>query len=142
MVGLLALAMIGGLVNASILMEETKLLYYKFLPACWSNTAGSSIYSFWVPFTICNSGTMFLTLTKVVPFRDGRSAVDSLFARDSIVYFAVLFSTMMISEVVYRLGIPLSLLLPAECIACILISRMMMNIRELVKDDPDYTAYL
>jgi len=140
--GLFALEMIAVIANTSILMRGTKqLYYYEFLPGCWSNTP-EGIYSFWIPFTIFDGIIMLLTLYKVVPFRDGRNRTVSLLARDSIVYFVVVFSTMVINEVVYKLGIPFDLMLPSECIACISISRMMMNIRGLVMDDPIHTVYL
>jgi len=142
-VGLFAIEIISVIVNTSILMGETRqLYYYEFLPGCWSNTAGSGIYSFWIPFTIFDGIVMLLTLYKVFPLRNSRSPAVSLLARDSVVYFVILFSALVINEVVYKLGIPYNLMLPAECIACISISRMMMNIRGLVMDDPGHTAYL
>jgi len=143
LIGLFAIEIISVIVNTSIQLKETRQIhYYEFLPGCWSNTTGSGIYSFWIPFTIFDGIVMFLTLYKVFPLRDSRSPAVSLLARDSVVYFVILFSALVVNEVVYKLGIPYNLMLPAECIACASISRMMMNIRGLVMDDPGHTAYL
>jgi len=140
--GIFALEMISAVVNTSLLLRETRqLYYYEFLPGCWSYLA-HGVYSFWIPFTIFDGIIMFLTLYKVFPFRGGHGRTVSLLARDSIVYFVVLFSTMVINEIVYKLGIQFDLQLPSECIACISVSRMMMNIRGLAMDDPDNTVHL
>jgi hypothetical protein len=65
-----------------------------------------------------------------------------MLARDSLVYFVVLFATQVVNTVTFRIGATFDLMMVSECISCISISRMMMNIRGLVAEDPDHTLYL
>jgi len=48
---------------------------------------------------------------------------------------------MVLNEVTFRLNFHFNLLIPSECIACISVSRMMMNIRGLVMEEPNNTEY-
>jgi len=106
-----------------------------------SNCNFDSIYFIlWMPFPVFDGIIMLLTLYKAFPFRGGRSPTASLLARDSVFYFIALFSAMIANLFGTTFG--LNLMLPAECIASISISRMMMNLRGLVMDDPDNTAHL
>jgi len=98
------------------------------------------LYTIWIPFTILDGIIMLLTSYKVFPFRDGHNSTVALLARDSIVYFVVIFSTSLINIAAYTQELGFSLMIPIQCIACVSISRMMMNLRGLVMDDPGNTV--
>jgi len=106
-----------------------------------AGSAAGDIYGIWIPFTIFDGILMLLTLYKVWSFRDGHSPTLSLVARDAIVYFVVLFAILVIN-LTLRIGLDFGLMFLAECTASISLSRMMINIRGLVLDDPDHTVHL
>jgi len=138
--GFYALAMISAIVNTYILThaKEDGFDFCVLMAGC----SAKGFYSFWIPFTIFDGVIMLLTLYKVSSFRHCHGPAVSLLARDSIVYFLVLFSTLVINLVVYKHDFFFGLMVPSQCIVCISISHMMMNIRGLVMDDPDNTVHL
>lgn len=143
LVGFYALDMIAVIVNSSFLTQETIPTYfYEFLPGCWSYILRTDLYSFWIPFAILDGIVALCTVYRVFMFRDCRSPTVSLLARDSIVYYVIIFVTLIVNEVSFRIGLNFDLMIVSECIACISISRMMMNIRGLIMDDPKHTLHL
>jgi len=78
-----------------------------------------------------------LTAFQVFTYsRQDINPVVILLARDSIVYFAILFAALLVNTILLIAPSGLVIKFPPECIACIAVSRMMMNIRGLVFDDP------
>ncbi|KIM91464.1 hypothetical protein PILCRDRAFT_130120 [Piloderma croceum F 1598] len=86
---------------------------------------------------------MLLTAYKSIAYRNQTNRAIIVLARDSILYFVVVFACL---ASVLALDIPLyitvSVQIPAQCVASIAVGRMMMNIRGLVMGDPEHTAYL
>jgi len=86
---------------------------------------------------------MLLTAYKLLSYRDQMNRTVTLLARDSIVYFVIVFACLVFilaSQV--DLNIPVDAVIPAQCITSIAVGRMMMNIRGLVLDDPEHTVHL
>jgi hypothetical protein len=97
----------------------------------------------WIPFLAIEAVLMLLTVYKSIAYRNQTNRAIIVLARDSILYFVVVFACLVS---VLALDIPLyitvSIQIPAQCVASIAVGRMMMNIRGLVLDDPEYTAHL
>jgi len=131
-------------VNTAFLTKQTEAVYFfEYLPGCWSIVSPNDVYSFWVPFTIFDGIIILVTLYRFFSFdAKSRSPTIKMLARDSLVYFVVLFATQVVNTVTFRIGATFDLMMVSECISCISISRMMMNIRGLVAEDPDHTLYL
>jgi len=86
---------------------------------------------------------MLLTAYKLLSYRDQMNRTVTLLARDSIVYFIIVFACLafiLASQV--DLNIPVDVVIPSQCITSIAVGRMMMNIRGLVLDDPEHTVHL
>jgi len=90
--------------------------------------------TYWIPFVIFDGIVIILTMYKIFSYRDGMNPTIRLLARDSIVYFIIMFATLLFN-LLFPVGKGTVLILPAEYIACTAVARMMMNIRGLVFDD-------
>jgi len=89
----------------------------------------------WIPYVIFDGIVVILTMYKVFSYRGHMNTTIRLLARDSIVYFIIMFCTFLFNALGENIqGVVTSL--PGECVACIAVARMMMNIRGLVFDDP------
>jgi len=117
------------------------VLSYEFLPGCTtafpyapSNVRWS--YTWPIPF-ICFDGILLtLTLFKAFSYRDNLNHTIRLLARDSVLYFALMFACLVENIIVVTPAIMVNVIVPAEWIACIAVSRMMLNIRGLKFNDP------
>jgi len=142
-----ALALIGAIV-AQVLFGRalTTILYYEFLPGCWEFSFGASLpnqWAKWIPFLSVEGVIMLLTVYKSFSYRNQNNRTITVLARDSIVYFVVVFASLasvLTSDL--RHGITISIQIPAQCAASIAVGRMMMNIRGLILDDPQHTIHL
>jgi len=128
--------------TAVSLKMSTPTLYYEFFPGCWAGSKDTDSnlrwgYSWWIPF-ICFDGILFLlTVAKAFYYRDNFSLTFRLLARDSIVYFSMMFTCLVVNIAIYfSPSGSASVTFPPEWIACIAVSRMMMNIRGLKFNDP------
>jgi len=136
---LFACEMIAVFVNTAILVKDTDIILVRlFLPGCYS-VASSNIYSFWIPFLIFEGIIIILTLYKIVSNCTSLNPTLRLLARDSIVYFIIMFTSLFATIISVRLsdfldGITIN---ASSCIACVAVSRMMVNLRGLTVDDPD-----
>jgi len=110
------------------------LLSYQFLPGCMALSA-CWLYSWWIMF-LCSDGILFiLTLLKSLSYRDNFNLTIRLLARDSAVYFAIMLTCLVLNIAVYY-SPSYSVIIPVEWVACIAVSRMMMNLRGLAFNDP------
>jgi hypothetical protein len=120
---------------------QTPELYYQFIPGCWYNynVTQSSLrweYSWWIPFICFDGVLLILTLIKAFSYWDHNfNPTIRLLARDSIVYFAIMFGCVVMNITAYFNSTG-SFSMPAEWIACIAVSQMMMNIRSLAFNSP------
>ncbi|KIM76960.1 hypothetical protein PILCRDRAFT_12329 [Piloderma croceum F 1598] len=66
----------------------------------------------------------------------------TVLARDSTVYFAIVFVglALMVANLILAI-LPVSPLVPTQCIASILVGHMMMNIRRLILEDPEHVMH-
>jgi len=115
----------------------TPVLFYEFLPGCWvqirdTESALRWSYSWWIPFVSFDGILLVLTFIKAISYRD--TPAIRLVARDSAFYFALMFSCLIANIAVYFPGTAIAVYIPTEWIACIAVSRMMMNIRGLTFD--------
>jgi len=130
---------IAVIINTSFLVKGTAaVLGYEFLPSC-SGTSPSDTYSFWVPFAAFEGIMMSLTIYKMIRHRnDLVNPTMRLLARDSSIYFIIMFASLLVNVMMFRYDtvLPDVAMIPSSCIACIAVSRMMMNIRSLASNDP------
>jgi len=85
---------------------------------------------------------MLLTLYKSLAYRKQSNRTVTVLARDSILYFVVVFACLVSVLVSDKKGIAVSVQIPAQCVASISVGRMMMNIRGLILNDPEHTVHL
>ncbi|KIM75614.1 hypothetical protein PILCRDRAFT_827050 [Piloderma croceum F 1598] len=119
-------------------------LWYEHLPGCYINYDGAPIqWHTWIP-SISLEGILILFMArKVIFYRHDMNRTITVIARDSAIYFVILFVGIVLTVVdAVHDYIPISLLLPTQCITSIAVGRMMMNIRGLILDDPDHTLHL
>jgi len=113
--------------------------HYEFLPGCQISHIWEHQRVWWIPFT-CFDGTLFiLALLKTLSHRKNSFPTIRLLARDSIFYFAITCSGLVINIFQNVNFETMPIVIPTEWIACIAVSRMMMNIRGLIFDDPNGT---
>ncbi|KIM76116.1 hypothetical protein PILCRDRAFT_13023 [Piloderma croceum F 1598] len=122
------------------------VLYYEFLPGCWLDTNHSTIptqWPMWAVFLSVEGVLMLLTAYKVISYRKELNPTITMLARDSLVYFIIIFASlasMLATDVAGDLFAFVKV--PTQSITCIAVGRMMMNIRGLILDDPEHTTHL
>jgi len=119
---------------------STPLIAYEFLPGCWGSFKNTPSalrwrYSWWIPFMCFDGILLTLALVKAFAFRGIFNPTIRLLARDSVLYFVLMFACLVVNLVAGLPGLNIPVVIPAEWIACIAVSRMMMNIRSLVFDN-------
>jgi len=112
--------MVTVIVIMSILTKQTTpILLYQFSPGCFS-TIPDNWYSFYIPFLIFDGILLMLTAFQVFSYsRQDINPVVILLARDSIVYFAILFAALLVNTILLIAPSGLVIKFPPECIACI-----------------------
>jgi len=86
---------------------------------------------------MCFDGILLiLALVKTFTLRSHFNPTVRLLARDSVLYFVLMFACLVVNLVAGLPGLNIPVVIPAEWIACIAVSRMMMNIRGLAFDNP------
>ncbi|KIM74759.1 hypothetical protein PILCRDRAFT_14197 [Piloderma croceum F 1598] len=86
---------------------------------------------------------MLLTVYKLFSYRNRMNQTVAMLARDSIVYFIVIFACLILdilSDVDDNIIIGVTT--PTQCITSIAVARMMMNIRGLIMNDLEHTVHL
>jgi len=142
----LALALIGAIVLQMVYTHQwTTILYYEFLPGCWIWNPGTTVlteWPVWVVFLAVEGVLMLLTTYQVFSYRNSMNRTISVLARDSIVYFIIIFAFLILDLIVGRTSFKVNFLIPTRCISSIAVGRMMMNIRGLILEDPGHTLHL
>jgi len=144
---LVAGAVVGGAVAEALYVRQWyAILYYKFLAGCWvTSTYLNHIteWPIWAALLFVEGVLMLLTAYKLFSYRNEMNQTVAILARDSIVYFMVIFACL-IMEIVSTVDInfTIQVMTPAQCIASIAVGRMMMNIRGLIMEDPEHTVHL
>jgi len=82
---------------------------------------------------------LLLTLVKTLSYQNNSNPAIRILARDSVFYFTLMFLCFAENIMVATIGNAVNAYIRAEWIACIAVSRLMMNIRGLKFDDPDGT---
>jgi len=112
-----------------------------FLPGCYSISFVTWLYGYWVAPVILEGIVMILTIYKTLSFlynTNHGTPTLVLMARDSVVYFSIMFSVLLANLIIFKSAPPFltSLLIgPSSAIACVAMARMMMNMRSLPYDD-------
>ncbi|KIM72227.1 hypothetical protein PILCRDRAFT_16333 [Piloderma croceum F 1598] len=134
--GILLVALIGAVVVAvSIIRTYLTVLAYNLLPGCWRFSR--------VIFLTLEGVYMLLTAYKLFSNRKTLNRTITLLARDSILYFTLVFASMVVNLTADRdSNFPVRFTGPTQCITSIAVGRMMMNIRGLILDDPQHTVHL
>jgi len=121
------------------------VFYYQFLPGCWlwpDKPSFTQLYV-WAVFLSFEGILMLLTAYKVFSYRNQMNRTISVLSRDSIVYFVIIFATILINVIFHlNINVTISFQFPGQCITSIAVGRMMMNIRGLMMDDPQYIEHL
>jgi len=144
--GLFVVAIVGGIASQVLFAQSFEVaLYYQFLPGCYvtSDSPSFTQWHAWIIFLPFEGILMLLTAYKVLLYRKQMNQTIFVLARDSIVYFIIVFATILIN-VIFDLNsnITISFSFPGQCIASIAVGRMMMNLRGLIMDDPEHTEHL
>jgi len=95
------------------------------------------------PFVVVDGVLVLLVAYKWILYRKEMNRTFAVLARDSILYFIVVFAFLAL-VLANDAGayIPVNFLPPSQCISSIFAGRMMMNIRGLILDDPGHTIHL
>ncbi|KIM86304.1 hypothetical protein PILCRDRAFT_816242 [Piloderma croceum F 1598] len=145
--GFLAGASIGGAVSVTLIIHQFyAFLNYKFLPGCSATSTYSnpiSIWPAWAVLLLFEGVLMLLTAYKLFSYRNRMNQIVVMLARDSIVYFIVIFACLILDiladvDNIITTGVST----PTQCVTSIAVGRMMMNIRGLIMDDPEHTTHL
>jgi len=87
---------------------------------------------------------MLLTVYKLLSYRNQFNRTIAVLARDSLVYFAVIFAclaSILVTDIQGNILVS-TIKVPTQCVTSIAVGRMMMNLRGLILDDPDHTIHL
>ncbi|TFK69182.1 hypothetical protein BDN72DRAFT_959739 [Pluteus cervinus] len=112
------------------------------LPGCYATTVPSIIGGFWIAPLVIESVLFLLVVSRAFKWwRDGSSAprILSLLARDSTLYFAIVFALLLANFIMFQLGPPFlaSLLVtPSNTAGVILGSHLLLNLRALAAPPP------
>jgi len=139
------LALAGAIASQVVFGQALiTILYYEFLPGCWEWSPGTpNQWAKWTTFLSVEGVIMLLTAYKTISYRNQSNRTITLLARDSIIYFVIIFACLAsVLAADLQTGITISIQFPAQCAASVAVGRMMMNIRGLAVDDPEHTAYL
>jgi hypothetical protein len=143
--GLWFLGLIGAMMTILFLEAYRPVLGYQFLPGCWTQTTSTyyTRWNVWAAFLLVEGALMLLTAYKLLSYRNRMNRAVVVLARDSIVYFTIVFVLLLLCFIShFDPIITVNLSIPAQCITSIAVGRMMMNIRGLILDDPEHTIYL
>ncbi|KIM41948.1 hypothetical protein M413DRAFT_27488 [Hebeloma cylindrosporum] len=116
------------------------------LPGCYATSVPSIIAGFWIGPLIVETVLFLLVVSRALSWwKNGVAAprIFSVLARDSTLYFTIVFALLLANYLVFQFGSPfLSSLLvtPSTTAGCILGSHMLLNLRALAsaraRDDP------
>ncbi|KAL5536157.1 hypothetical protein ACEPAF_4262 [Sanghuangporus sanghuang] len=131
-----------GLTIKDYVGEEVLIVQdFSALPGCYAASVPSIIAGYWIAPTIIESTLFVLVVWRVIVWsRDNMGVPPALIlmARDSTVYFAVVFALLFVNLFVFEYAPPfLSSLFvtPVNTAGCIAGSRMLLNLRSLAYTD-------
>jgi len=85
------------------------ILYYEYLPGCWEYSPGTpNQWAKWTTFLSVEGVIMLLTLYKSLAYRKQSNRTVTVLARDSILYFVVVFACLVSVLVSDKKGIAVS----------------------------------
>ncbi|KAK0189747.1 hypothetical protein F5146DRAFT_1139214 [Armillaria mellea] len=129
-----------GLTVTDYLAESVDVERVVALPGCYADSLPSIIAGYWItPLAIESYLFIMVAFRAFVYWKAGESspAILNLMARDSTIYFAIIFALLLGNLLMFLLGPPFlsSLLLnPLSAASCILGSRMLLNLRVAIID--------
>jgi len=120
----------------------------KFFPGCLvlprTSTISSSVaqWHVWVTYLSFEGVLVLLTVYKLRSYRRSPNRIITVLARDSIVYFIVVFVCLALL-VLYDLlpSVNINFRVACQCVVSVAVGRMMMNLRALRLDNPKYTLH-
>jgi len=127
--------------KTGLIMKTLTLTFsYEYLPGCWSNSSDDSSFPMWLSFLCFEALILLLTLWRLFGYRQNLRYTIRIIARDSVVYFVLAFSVCLYNVIIDTInGGPPEI--PVHIISCIAVTRMMLNIRSVVFDDPNHTSH-
>jgi len=98
----------------------------------------------WITFVLVESVLMIITSYKVISYRNETNRAVTLLARDSVIYFSIVFGCLVaiLATSIRENFLVTFFKIPTQCISSIAVGRMMMNIRGLIMSDPEHTTHL
>jgi len=128
----------------AIMMNTFSYILYENVPGCYSVSDGHAIlWAAWVPALTLEGVLVLLMAYKVISYPNNFNQTITLLARDSTIYFAIMFVGLLLTvEGGTHWSLPVPPLFPTQCITSIAVGRMMMNLRGLILDDPEHTVHL
>lgn len=136
-------ATVGGALALEVMFAQGTfpISGYEFLPGCFVESFPRLHNYIWLEWAACllvEAIVVLLTAYKLVLCRNEMNATIALLARDSMVYFLIIFGSILsniISDLYPHLSF-IGITAAAQCINSVAAGRMMMNVRGLVLDDP------
>ncbi|KAJ7238204.1 hypothetical protein C8J57DRAFT_1727677 [Mycena rebaudengoi] len=136
LVGLFACEMIVMVTLSSIIMSKTTgFPGGDLFPGClfW---APKYFYAVWIPAVVFESTIILITRYYLSAYEGSKQVNVTLrvLARDSMIYFLIMFSVLLANLFIARFGrdfLGSLLIAPSSVIACVGAARMMMNLREI-----------
>jgi len=137
LMGLFIFKIVAWLALLSVIISQIEAVpRNEYVSGC-SYTTPPYLLVGWIPPAFFESVIVIFVIYKILGC-EGLSPTLRLLARDSMVYFVVMFSFLVANLVISRFRGSL-LLGPPSVIACVAGARMTMNIRGLWDDDPNET---
>ncbi|KAJ6553010.1 hypothetical protein B0H19DRAFT_1155470 [Mycena capillaripes] len=136
LIGLFTCEMIAWVTVSSIIMHETTgVPGGSLFPGCLFS-APKYFYAAWIPPVVFESTIVIITLYYLTAYEWSRKINVTLrvLARDSMIYFLIMFSVLIANLLIARFGrdfLGSLFIAPSSVIACVGAARMMMNLREI-----------
>jgi len=146
--GFFVLSLIGSITMQALLIQTYDTTwYYVSLPGCFLNAVGDPTLQrgSWPPSLVLEGTLTLLTAYKVISYRNEMNRTITMLARDSLVYFVIVFTgfALALANSIHTFGAVVFPVIPiTQCVVSMAAGRMMMNLRGLILDDPKYTVHL
>ncbi|KAF7980023.1 hypothetical protein HWV62_40142 [Athelia sp. TMB] len=134
----------GTTTSPDVLMTQHDLMTgaYGSRALHFSNILADNVFRR-VPFIVMEVVIMGFTVKKLWGHGE-HSRTMRVLMRDSIVYFCIVAFEIVFKEIWGQIDFVfyVDIKVPLQCIACVTVARMMMNLRGLSFDDPEHTVHL
>ncbi|KAJ7348308.1 hypothetical protein DFH08DRAFT_865728 [Mycena albidolilacea] len=140
LVGLFICEMIAWITLSSVILTKTTgAPGGSLFPGCLFS-APKYFFAAWIPAVVFESTIILITVYYLSAYEWSKNVNSTLriLARDSMIYFLIMFSVLLANLFIARFGrdfLGSLLIAPSSVIACVGAARMMMNLREISAED-------